>query len=70
MTKWHIVPVNNGCTLMCKDSDGNFYIGRKEDTKGEDMVFDTETEAKQYIEDWFKPSDYKAEMFWILEGDK
>ena len=69
MTKWHIVPVNNGCTLMCRDSDGNFYIGRKENNNEGELEFDTEEAANNYIDDWFEPGRFKAEKFWILKRD-
>lgn len=65
---WCIVPVNDGCSLLCRDFNNNFYIGRKEnDNKEDELIFSTEKEAQGYIDKWFAPQCYKPEEFWILE---
>jgi hypothetical protein len=67
---WHIVPINDGCTVLCKDFNNGFYIGRKEDSlKNEDvLIFVSEQEAQEYINEWFEPGYYRPEEFWILKG--
>ena len=68
MTKWHIVPLKDPYTLMCRDANGNFYLGRKEHNNEGELEFDTEQAANDYIEDYFKTGRFKAEKFWILDG--
>ena len=68
---WHIVPVNDGFTVLCRDFNNIFYLGRKEACNFEDeLEFDSEEEAQTYINDWFAPQYYKTEKFWILGKEK
>ena len=67
---WQIVPINDGYTVLCRDFNNDFYIGRKEDSsKNKDvLIFASEQEAQEYINEWFESGYYKPEEFWILKG--
>lgn len=65
---WYIVPIDDGCTVLARDFNNDFYFVRKENSsKNEDvLIFSSQDEAQTYIDDWFAPQFYKPEQFWIL----
>lgn len=67
---WHIVPIGDGFTVLCRDFNNNFYLGRKEGIfKNEDaLTFSSEQEAQKYINDWFELGYYKPEEYWVLNS--
>lgn len=67
---WHIVPIGDGCTILCKDKDGNYFLNRKEDKVISDteLIFGSEQAARLYIDENLDSKEYKPEEYWILSS--
>ena len=63
MTLYHIVPKNNGCFYLAKRDNGEYYIIPKDKSSHEELIFDTKTEAQEYI-DTNNLTEYTPE--WLL----
>ena len=51
ITLFRIVPVNDGYHYVCRNTEGHYYLNRKEnqDTP-DDLIFETEKLAQEYID--------------------
>ena len=63
ITLYHIVPINDGCSYLAQKNNGEYYLISKGKFSHEELIFDTETEAQEYI-DTNKLHNYKPE--WLL----
>lgn len=68
MTKWHIVPVNDGYNVLSKN-DEEHYLTRKPFTNEDPNVlsFDSIEEAEEYILTNLDKTKYIPEIYWTVK---
>ena len=64
---YNIVPINDGCTYLCRDENNNFYLQHKIILDPNRLYFDTSEQAQEYILMYLDKTKYKAEWFSIDE---
>ena len=71
LTKYSIVPINDGYTYLCLNLNGGYELYEKAETRPSNLIellFDDEQSAQKYIEENLtSPENYKPEVMWINE---